>query len=185
MPNEPIQMLVFDFEASIETNPQLDQKTEKRPPESEAVEKLNSHSDEIAQELQKEIRRLFRSSVTVQAELTFHEGSIIVEGTIIVMSWLGPLALAAAKKAVEEEFSRVIGVVTKRILQRAVRRIVSSFNAVVGDIKVNYETAGFSAESGKTGRQSSNLMLFTIANSIMLLALVVIQLISLFKQKIP
>jgi hypothetical protein len=79
--------------------------------ESEVVANLNEKSDEIASSIQREVGRLFRSfspvPVNVQADVNFYEGTIVVEGTILLIAgWLGNVALQATERALVTELSR-------------------------------------------------------------------------------
>jgi hypothetical protein len=86
-----------------------------------SVRELNEKADETAQNLQREIARLLRSSASVQAEIRFYEGSIIFEGTISLIYWLAPIVLASARKAFEDGLTHIIGVATRRVLQPVLR----------------------------------------------------------------
>jgi len=189
MRGEP-QIFSFEFEARVETKPDL-ANNEKPFEESQAVDILNKNSDQISQDLEKEIRRLFRSSVTVQAEISFQQGSIIATGAIVVIKWLGPVALAAAKSAVESEFSSIIKILIKRVLQRSFGEFIPRFHAVVGDIDLMPESGDASggttvpAESVKPYRLTSRLFLLTVANSTILVILLIIQLLVAFRRLIP
>ena len=190
MRGEP-QIFSFEFEARVETKPDL-ANNEKPFEESQAVDILNKNSDQISQDLEKEIRRLFRSSVTVQAEISFQQGSIIATGAIVVIKWLGPVALAAAKSAFESEFSSIIKILIKRVLQRSFGEFIPRFHAVVGDIDLMPESGDASggttvpAESVKPAyRLTSRLFLLTVANSTILVILLIIQLLVAFRRLIP
>ena len=183
------QIFSFEFEAMLKTKPDRNPRNDKPHEESEAVDTLNKNSDDISLELEKEIRRLFRSSVTVQAEISFEEGSIIATGAIVIIKWLGPVALAAAKTAVETEFSTAIKIVIKRVLQRWLGSLVSEFHAVVGELEVNSQGTGSLAEpasspawSRKTRQSWSSPTLLVVANTVMLLLLLIIELLVIFKQ---
>jgi hypothetical protein len=111
------QLYVFEFEGTAETIPSPSNKPQSVS-DMGAVSKLNMKSKEIAENIEKEIARFFRSSASVQAEVRFYEGSIIIEGTLLIMSWLGPIALTAGVKAFEIAFARVVEVAIQRVLQR-------------------------------------------------------------------
>jgi hypothetical protein len=149
MPNE-LQMFVFAFDGSTEVHPRpapaiaanrptpdADDEPRQKPrpaapvvhTEAEFVGILNEHADEIAKRLEKEIGRFFRASMSVQAEVRFYEGSLIVEGTIILLGYLGSLAFTAGRKAFEAEFSNVIEIATQRVMQWAFRTFIPHANA--------------------------------------------------------
>jgi hypothetical protein len=187
------QIFAFEFEARIETNPvptgsaatKEDDKPVVTVPAPRPEDLLNKRSDEIARDLEKEIKHLFRSSVTVQAEVTFQEGSIIATGAIVVIKWLGPVAVAAAKKAVETEFSGAIKVLIKRVLQRWLGLVVPNFHAVVEGLEVNSQDTGPLPSPAETRRWRNDPNLLVVANTVMLLIVLAIQLLVIFKQLRP
>lgn len=106
---------------------------------SVAVHNLNQNAGELATDLEKEISRVLRGFVSVQAELRFYEGSFLIEGTVLIVSWLGPIALAAGKRVVEAELSKIVEVATRRVLQRALRQLAPGA-APVQQLSVNPAT---------------------------------------------
>jgi hypothetical protein len=133
---------------------------------------------------------------TVQADIRFYEGSIIIEGTILIMSWLGPIALAAGKKAFEAEFSRVVEVATQRVLQTAFR--IAELNiAPVRKLEVtpqnvpepqnvapvrpqdSQSTSPGPASTLPPTTLSQYLPLLTVANTVVLFFLLILQVMAL------
>jgi hypothetical protein len=199
MPNE-LQMFVFTFEGSTELHP-LEPSIE-----GESIGTLNEHADEVAKRLEKEIGRFFRASMSVQAEVRFYEGSLLVEGTVILLGYLGSLALAAGRKTFEAQFSNVIEIATQRVMQWAFRTLIPQANAEpMRHIEVTPQTmplaepteeqrpaatsvaqqqpvsgsppAAVPAQVAPTER---NLYWLTIGNTILLLIVVVIELALVF-----
>jgi hypothetical protein len=174
MPNE-LQIFVFEFEGSIETNPSQNPQTEIPYSESQAIEKLNKHSEEINQDLQKEIKRFVRAPATVQAEVTFRQGSLLVEGAIIISYWLGSLAFTAAKQAFEAEFTRIVGIIVKRVVQRALTLWAPEFNSVIERLEIMPQPASPLAKSSQELARPVNLRSWTMINTIFLILLLVTQ----------
>jgi hypothetical protein len=87
-------------------------------------------ADETARGIETEIRRLLRSNVSVEADVRFYEGSILVQGSIMILSWLGPIAFKAAKQTIEVEFAQVVSIVTRRILQRTVKTVIGHLGSI-------------------------------------------------------
>jgi len=85
---------------------------------SKIVSKLNHVSDNIAQQIELEIQKHLQPFMTVQADLKFDKGSILISGTILIFSWAGSVALKAAREEFEEQFSEVIKVSIRRVFSR-------------------------------------------------------------------
>lgn len=82
------------------------------PEELATVEKLNVLSGEICADIERQIRKLAGPEVMVQAEMSFSPGSIVIEGTVILLYWSGSLILEAVKKEVGD----LVRVPIKRVL---------------------------------------------------------------------
>ena len=88
-----------------------------------AAEKLNGHADEMAQTIEREVRRLMPlgGGITVQADISFYPGSIILEGSVVLLYWAGRTAL----EPIRDELANAIKTVTRRVVNRA----ITAFNA--------------------------------------------------------
>jgi hypothetical protein len=152
---------------------------------SEEIATLNYNATQIAQDIEKEISRIFRSSATAQAEIRFYEGSIIIEGTIMIMSWLGPIAFAAGTKALESVLSDTVEVAIKRVLQQAFRKLGISAEPV-RKIDVNPQGAPVTEPSQPAKVQQTNefqiLPVLTVTNTIILMLLLIIQLVAVLSR---
>jgi hypothetical protein len=149
------------------------------PEDANHVTSLNENADQIGLEIEKEIAHFLRSSATIHAEVRFYEGSIVVEGTILILSWLGPLALSAGKKAFEAEFSRVVQVGVQRVLQRWIQPLAPSAQPMRIEVETQ-ESATASAlnpppeaQSFLTTNLSTIMAAYIVASTIMLLLLLV------------
>lgn len=80
--------------------------------EKGSVQELNAKSGEICAEIERQIKKLVGPEVSVQAEMSFSLGSIVIEGTIILLCWSGSLVLEAVKK----EIGELVRVPIKRVL---------------------------------------------------------------------
>ncbi len=107
------------------------------PPEqlsqSEVINLLNGKADSIAQQLEREIRRFLPPQTSVQAEVSFSEGSIMMTGTILLIQWLGSTALAAARDEFSNQFKEVIRVGIQRVLSRVLR----DFPGLLGPMEID------------------------------------------------
>ena len=165
--------------------------------ESEVVSKLNERSDEIASEIQREVGRLFRlfgpTPANVQADINFYEGTIVVEGTIILIGgWLGGVALQAAEKALVTELSqrmtevsRAIGIAAQRVLRKALRNEAqgAQFEPFRVDVTPRVVNAGeqlgvhqgqSAGQAGMSGGMSGGMLAFLIADTLLLVVAVAI-----------
>lgn len=84
------------------------------------VSELNNLADEFNGEIEKEIKRVLKGNLTVQSEILFQTGSIILSGTVALISWGGGAVLNALQKEVESQISTLV----KMSVQRAVNKII-------------------------------------------------------------
>jgi hypothetical protein len=84
---------------------------------------LNRQADEMAQAIEREVRRLMPpgGGITVQADISFYPGSIILEGSVVLLYWAGRTAL----EPIRDELANVIKTVTRRV----VNRVITALNA--------------------------------------------------------
>jgi hypothetical protein len=78
------------------------------------VESLNEQSETISQKIEREVRRILPPTVTVQANVQFDEGSILVTGVVALLSWATPIVRDAAK----EELGELVKLAIKRVISR-------------------------------------------------------------------
>ena len=84
--------------------------------EGEVCSFMNKKSNEIASNLENELRRLMPlgSGISAQAEISFRPGSIILEGSVILLCWAGKVAL----EPIRDELASIIRTATRRVLLR-------------------------------------------------------------------
>jgi hypothetical protein len=83
----------------------------------EFAELLNGRADEIAQTIEREVRRLMPlGGITAQADICFYSGSIILEGSVALLCWAGRTAL----EPIRDELANVIKTVTRRAVNKAI-----------------------------------------------------------------
>ena len=178
------------FQAAAQLSRPEDERTD-FPTDEKSVRDLNEKADEIAQNLQREIARLLRSSATVQAEIRFYEGTIILEATITtIISGLTSILLASARKSFEDGLTHIIGAATRRVLQPVLRELAPQAEPIR-----NIEVTPQPVVSGSTPSVARSLpsflqriptfdssglfLLFMTLTSLALLALIVIFIIML------
>jgi hypothetical protein len=76
------------------------------------VSLLNKEAGSIASDIEREIRRVLGPQFSVQAEISFATGSIIIEGTVLLLCWTGTAALEGLKR----EIAELVRVPVKRLL---------------------------------------------------------------------
>jgi hypothetical protein len=82
------------------------------------VSELNKRSQEIAASIESEMRRVLPGT-TVQAEVSFRKGSLLLEGSVVLLSWAGGLVLEAARA----EISEVLRVAFRRTITNALNNL--------------------------------------------------------------
>jgi len=111
-----------------------------------AIEKLNGEADRIASEIQAEIQKHV-SFATVQAEISFSRGSLLVAGTISLLSWVGIVAF----ETIKDELAQVIRVTVKRIIGR-----VCNNQRVFGPMEINVTPQTVTRARKATGDRAEN-----------------------------
>ncbi len=208
MQNEPSR-LVFDFEVNIEMSlppstslgefalaifdePPLPPRPP-RPPQQPPIDKppdigsivyhLNNESEEIADEIQKEIRKLLPRCNT-QVIISFYEGSLIALGTAVLM-FLGPIVAESARQALKPELTRLLQFAIKRVLTRGLNRMNLLVSA---PMEVDVRPSPTNTKDGeiiKTKEDDASpprknlitprfLMPLTVANAVLLLILLIL-----------
>ena len=140
MPDE-FRIFHFTFDGRATSSEYL-QTIVKSPPlpdeDKDAVENLNTNAEQVAQDLEREINRLLRLPITVQAEVRFYKaGSIDVLGTIsiIIIPWLATIVRTAVENVLEQGFTQVLEVAVRRVLQPFMR-LHAPHTAPMRDIRV-------------------------------------------------
>jgi hypothetical protein len=125
MANE-LQMLMVEFHGTAsfaeEQEVEIDfgQRNEFRRHRKE-IELLNSNSNEIAREIQRELRRVLPPSITAQAQIRFEEGSITWSGVILLIQAMGMVVDFVGFAEITKKLAEIT-------IDRVVRRWVYSTN---------------------------------------------------------
>ena len=71
----------------------------------------------ITEEIERDIKRLMPPYITVQTSIRFAQGgSIVIEGSVVLLSWVGGIAFAAAQEAAKQHLSTFIKTSVQRVL---------------------------------------------------------------------
>jgi len=167
MPDEP-EVFMFEFDLDGVVRTQETRLREKAPTESnekvaehsteiaesEMSQWLNKKDDDIASDIEREVRRVLRpfvfGSVTVQAEVSFKPGgSLIIAGTVIaVMSALGTVTSQALSQALGQNLARLVEIPINRVLRRWLNR----GNEETADGQLQFEPVSVGINpTGRTG----------------------------------
>jgi len=117
MTNEP-QVLIFKLNGTSETV-EPDEAT--RPPYNrlgEIVTLMNNKADAICDKIEREVKKLLPPTVTVQANVQFEEGSLILSGTVAVLSWGGSVVFQTIKGEIEEQLAGLVKIAVQRVMNR-------------------------------------------------------------------
>lgn len=86
-----------------------------------AVNKLNSLTDEFNSEIEKEIKRVLKGNITVQSEILFQTGSIKLSGTVALISWGGAAVVNALQKEHESQITTLVKMSVQRVVNKVIR----------------------------------------------------------------
>jgi hypothetical protein len=102
-------------ERSTKTKTDADQAVHRSPKADAAL--MNKQADKLARELEAEILAAMPPDPTlgVRAELRFHKGSLVMIGTVALLSWTGSIVLDAVK----DELSAIIKIALQRVIAAA------------------------------------------------------------------
>ncbi|WNG33548.1 hypothetical protein F0U61_07885 [Archangium violaceum] len=81
-----------------------------------AAQELNQIADEVSERIESELRKHFPPSVRVQAEVRFAPGSLVVEGTVLLLESLGRTALQTVSEEAGKALSELIRMGLQRVL---------------------------------------------------------------------
>lgn len=117
MTNEP-QVLIFELNGTSEMV-ETDEAT--RPPYNwleDIVMVMNNDADAICDKIEREVKKLLPPTVTVQANVQFEEGSLILSGTVAVLSWGGSVVFQTIKGEIEEQLAGLVKIAVQRVMNR-------------------------------------------------------------------
>jgi hypothetical protein len=112
MPDD-LHMLLFNFDGSVDIkDASQDDLAPSAPDKDKLLESLNKDAEAIGQKIEREVRRILPPSVTVQANIQFDDGSVVITGAVALLSWAAPIVGDAAKK----ELGELVKFAIKRVL---------------------------------------------------------------------
>jgi hypothetical protein len=111
-------------------------------PDEEKIERLNAASGEICAEIERQVKKLVGPEVSVQAEISFSLGSIVIEGTVVLLYWSGTLLLDTIKKEVGE----LVRVPIKRILAE----VLTDFGGDISRLEIDTSVRSRSVDRAPT-----------------------------------
>lgn len=120
--------------------------------ERSVVIELNKRSQEIAAAIESEMRRVLPGT-TVQAEVSFRKGSLLLEGSVVLLSWAGGLVLEAARA----EISEVLRVAFRRTITNALNNLPAAPEIGAMEMTVT-ETRRPRASPSPTPREAGALL---------------------------
>ena len=120
--------------AAAATPAAVDEKESRIELERSVARDLNKQSQEIAASIESETRRMLpaHTGITVQAEVAFRRGSLLLEGSVVLLSWAGSLVLEAFRA----EIGEVIRVAFRRAISNALNDIPALATADVGAMEL-------------------------------------------------
>lgn len=139
MANE-LQMIMIEFhgqaELIVDDNDQIDSRRNnfEQSRHRKMIQRLNNNSIQIAQEIQRELRRVLPPSIRVQSQINFDEGSIEWSGVILLIQGMGLVVDFVG-------FGEIIKKLTEITIDRVVRRWLFDSGETVefnGSTQINF-----------------------------------------------
>jgi hypothetical protein len=84
----------------------------------ENVKRMNEQADSISEKIERDLKKLLPPMVTVQANVQFELGSLILTGTVAVLAWGGSILSETIKKEMEEQLASIVKMSVQRVINR-------------------------------------------------------------------
>ena len=97
---------------------------------------LNEDSVSMSKEVEQKLKGLLPPFFDVQAEFRFASGSLIVTGTVAILSWAGSVALKAASQELEAQLKDVVKIVVQKAMASFVSKHDLSAKVAPTDMRV-------------------------------------------------
>ena len=111
--------------------------------ENDPIVQLNDAAADTCDKLEREIKRFFPPYVSVQADVHFERGSLLMTGTVAIFSWIGNTALDALKDEAKQQLAGLVKMAVQRVMNRSFAS--GGFHPRVGPLEVSVTPAGFPA----------------------------------------
>lgn len=146
------------------------------------IHNLNDVSEQIAGDIQHEIRTVL-PRCSVQADIFFYEGSLIVVGSVI-LTFLLPVLTAAVQKELEQQFAQIIEFAIKRVLRRKIKEVGAEVTRPI-ELDVSQSSASVRDEPTNPSVNQSVIpqyfILLMTANTVLLLFVLILLVLSILK----
>jgi hypothetical protein len=97
-----------------------DKNVDKLNPEAFVVKKLNEEAEAICDRIERGLKKHLPPYLTVQANIQFEQGSLLITGTVAIFAWAGSVALEATKAEIQQQIANLVKSVVGRVINRAV-----------------------------------------------------------------
>lgn len=114
-----------------------------------AVNKLNDFADEFNSEIEKEIKRVLKSNITVQSEILFRTGSIVLSGTVALISWGGAAVINALQKELESQITTLVKMSVQRVVNKIIRTNMTGALPTLKPVEINVTAHGSNKKISK------------------------------------
>jgi len=124
--SDELNVLLFHIDGHAETRSSGAGKegSQGKKQDLETVADLNQMAEILSEKIEREAKKLVPPYVTVHATVQFDVGSILMTGTVALLSWAGGVVLDAAKEEMQQQLARLV----KLAVQRAFSRFLSAEN---------------------------------------------------------
>jgi hypothetical protein len=112
--------------------PEANEETIKRQDEEQLLENLTEKVQVLNERIERELGRLLPQYVKVYANLRFEQGSDILVGPIMLLSWAGPIIMAAAKDQAAKDLARLVSGAVSRAMNYVFTLVSAPLSRIFG-----------------------------------------------------
>jgi len=136
-------------------------------PKDELLQSLIEQAETISQKIEREVKRILPPTVTVQANIQFDDGSVVITGMVALLKWAAPIVGDAAKKE--------LGELVKLAIKRVLSRYLTPFSASLTELNVTSQ----SSTPDRTSRTFADKISATTALLVITGLILILQLVTL------
>ncbi|MBO0754259.1 MAG: hypothetical protein J2P54_00225 [Bradyrhizobiaceae bacterium] len=152
------------------------------------VSKLNGTADTIAEGIEREVKKFLPPEIGVQAHVQFYVGSVLLTGTVALVTWAGSIITQAAREEVEKQLGGFVKTAVQRVMSRVLGEQWLSTQLGPMDVRVTLERSVLTSVSSMSpslqdriatvgatsfGRSTSSILaILVIAAAILLIQIV-------------
>jgi hypothetical protein len=119
MPNG-LHMMLFDIDGKAEVRATQGTPPAESKDEGSVVNILSKEAETICDRIERGVKKHLDPYITVQANIQFEQGSLLITGTVAIFAWAGSVVLEAAKAEIQQQIANLVKLVVQRVINRAI-----------------------------------------------------------------